>query len=276
MNRSSIARTDERRLSRAEVHHFFATLRLALHDRAIEHHYGRLTYFFDADAVIRMVGGFEAGLSQTDLRQDLARSLVACGFFGEISMLRPHLLELVDYLAKRDSEDPQSPYRERVDAFIARRHIQQPMQELLELSNRSKQPQVGVAGVIAEFVKQLREIGEPAFTAIESVSGPWQRRLKRLYGPVFKFVEVGPQMRELVADQGTVISDILWHLEKKAKEFGVKRNSWSDYRDACALAMLYRAVRRVNDKSDNAQVRFYTETELVRTVLSEQSAIRYS
>ena len=40
--------------------------------------------------------------------------------------------------------------------------------------------------------------------------------------------------------------------------------------------MLHRAVRRVNEKFDNAQVRFYTETELVRTVLSEQSGIRYS
>src|SRR6266852_1023202 len=84
------------------ISRFSRSLRLALHDRNCELS-GPVLFCYDTNIALKMVLGFEDKRGNDDSRALLVCSLLSSGYLGPVTLLRPHALELHQFLARKES-----------------------------------------------------------------------------------------------------------------------------------------------------------------------------
>jgi hypothetical protein len=251
----------------AQIRRFFNLLTLAHFDCTLESA-NTVHYYLDADVAVRIVAGFEEEPIGSPSEQ-LFRALLACGQVGPFRIVRPHALELYEYIARKQRDiSYDQGYRDRANAYIANAGIDTFIEDLRTLairydSSTDDQREECVKG----FVKILRTAGAEKFVAIEAVRAPWRRRLKSFYYDVLKLDSLGPEMPQRQSADFANDDMILRFLQRQAGE----RRYGSNYRDACALAILAGQVRARHANGEGPLVRLYSETAVVRAACTDSA-----
>ncbi len=250
-------------ISQPQVRQFFETLRMAVYDKHLEREGYKLVIYVDADVAVRMVAGFEdrGGTEQ----ENLARALISCGFFGPVQLLRPHALELHDYIsswAKEEEAEGETTFRDRVAHFLAESGLKDQLLAIMESGKETNE----------EYLEKLRVAGVKAFLAFEQAFGPWTRRLRRLYNTVLRLDQPGPDIRQLLGESEHMVEKAMEVL--RSTQGRPYRSIASDYRDACALSALDWLRRRdERDLLRRERIRFYTETNVVRSAMTDPNGL---
>jgi hypothetical protein len=258
-------------LSQSQVRRFFENLRMAVYDKHLERAGYKLVIYVDADVAVRMVAGFEdrAGTEQ----ENLARALISCGFFGPVQILRPHALELYDYIsswAKEEEIEGTAAFWDRVEHFLSESGLKEQLIAIVESANSQGETETPEAK--SEYVEKLRVAGVKAFLAFEHALGPWPRRLRRIYGTLLRLDQLGPDIKQLLAENGKM-ADIAMEALRSIQGPKPYRSIASDYRDACAVAALHWLRRRDERELRQQRVRFYTETNVVRSAMMDPNGL---
>jgi hypothetical protein len=253
--------------TRKRVEQFHETLALALLDRKLELASLPVTFYYDADVVLRMIMGFEldrpAGQPPSQA-ENLVRALLACGFLGTVEMLRPHALEFADNLPRHNTQDV---LRQKTKGYIRGSGIEPILEELRKIihSNRDEESR------LETFLAFLRDKGGDTFIAIEKVSGSWLQRLRRHYDSrLILFDDLGPEMDELLTEDGAIVHEITRILRPERPP----RFTLSLFNDAAALAMIYRFIQAYESGKIKRAVRFYTETKSVWQAFRRSTRLR--
>lgn len=256
-------------ISQAQVRRFFENLKMAVYDKHLERSGYRLMIYIDADVAVRMVAGFEerGGTEQ----ENLARALISCGFLGPVRILRPHALELYDYIsswAKEEKVDSETAFWDRVEHFLSENKLSDQLLEIVE----SAHGELADVEASVQFVEKLRVAGVNAFLAFEKALGPWPRRLRRLYGNLLRLDQPGPDIRQLLGETVNIVDRAMEALRatQGARPY---RSVASDYRDACAIGALHWLRRRDEREVRQERVRFYTETPVVRSIILDPNGL---
>lgn len=251
-------------LPRETVQRFADALELALWDKALEEK-EEITYYYDADVVMRMILGFQqfkySHGAVTDARTLLVRALLSSGYLGKVHLLRPHALEVDEALrSKLSSKDGHAPgdFKKDLEFFLEEWSVRELFDELHAVTKERRR----VRGKVELFLEKLRDVGHDSFIPIELASGNWQQRLVGLAEKeVLKF---GSR-----ADFRLSLSDpIVWEFREiidgaRAERRESVRLSRSILRDATALGTLHHQIKRREAGQDVPLVRFYTETEIL-------------
>jgi hypothetical protein len=242
---------------------------MAVYDKLLERAGYRIVIYVDADVAVRMIAGFEErGGSE---KENLARALINCGFCGRVEMVRPHALEFRDYVsswAREEQSHADTSFWERVDHYLSDSGLKMQFHDFLESANHYDKDD---SGARTAYLEQLRVAGVRAFLAFENALGPWTRRLRRLYGKLLVLDQPGPEMRQLLAENPGVVNDAMGAL--RAKHARPYRSIGSDYHDACALGALYWLRRRDERELRLQVVRFYTETNVLQSVMTDRELL---
>lgn len=256
-------------LSQEQVRGFFENLKTAIYDKQLENSGYELLFFIDADVAVRMVAGFED--SRGGLGEQLVRALMACGFCGPLGILRPHAVELYDYVSWRGDQRERSGvgFHDRAMRFLEKEGL---VLKLRDLSALARSDSGQRAADPAQYLEALRSAGVQAFVGLEAAMGPWQRRLRRLYGSIIQMHTPGPEIAPLLEEKAGIVSQITDEL-RALQGPSPYRSISSDYRDACALGALHWFKERAERGVDKRLVRFYTETSILRTALLERKGV---
>lgn len=248
-----------------QVRRFFRLLQLAHYDATIEEQAGA-EYYIDADVAVRLIAGFEDDKRGTPA-EAMFRALVSCEAVGGFKLIRPHALELFEYVHRRNRDHSHDEaFRVRASEFMTRRGIDGFLSTLNALRERYAEDPEEKEGVARVVIDVLKDAGDRAFADIEAVRAPWRRRLRGVYNNVLKLDAMGPEMRERQREDFANDDRILQFFQRQSD-----RRYTSNYRDACALAMLAALVRRRVKRGTGPFVRFYSETAVVRLALSNES-----
>lgn len=253
------------------IHRFRRALDAALHDRAIERSGETISYYYDADVMVAVVGGLldrNVQITAAYQRMNLVRALLSSGFLGKIRMLRPHVLELdsevrgyPDLTRKGHAGD----YARRVRAFIESHGVAKEMENLRTIIKSKTNDN----DIVRAFIHFMQESGYRSFPILEMANGTWVERLRRLMSYNFAFEGGGPDLRSVL--ESTTFIRV--H-ESLTQESGLHRSAGSNLRDATALALLHEAVVARDSGEQTPYVRFYTETTTLQRLWARHSAIR--
>ena len=271
-------------LTAEQLRRFFYLLRLVYSDVAEEVH-NDVYYYIDADVAVPIIGGLEVQhvkyVEQANARARVVRALMSCGIVGQLRILRPHALEVYEYLSRLRHAGPESDeaFRDRVNLFTQRCGITGYLRALSDIASQHRATSGGKRKqeLVEQFLELLTTGGDTKFAAIEALRGTWTQRTRRFCGPILVFDKaLGPEIRDFRSDDIEIYSRMLQFFERHsqtAKSHQVARPYSSNVHDALALTGLAHFCRLRKTSRTSPLVRFYSETDVVVTAIQSDSEL---
>jgi hypothetical protein len=247
----------------------------ALYDRTVEAK-REIRYYYDADVVVGMILGIYGRLQhESDPNDDLIRALLSAGFLGDVYIVRPHALELLDQIKNHQmrfsARRHRVSFRQRVKNYLESIDVLANLAQLHSKLEKLSDPE----DRLVEFVESIRIMGPQTFVAYEMAHGDWTQRLRRLNSSVVKFEEFGEDVHELLQTQD------VWKLKRaiaRAREIHHhevgRSTSVNDLTDAVALGTIHGLIATSRRDPTQPEVRFHTNTRSLQAAVTSTDALK--
>lgn len=269
----------------SRLRRFSMSLGYALYDKKLEMLNLPVVYYYDNDVIYNMILGYERELPRGDRRdggkrgdssvnhtpqQSLVRSLLSCGRFGTMNMLRPHALELDSKLrskVKPTSRDEWEAERAKALQYIEQTETGKILAELNSIVSQG--PGTPRDVMLEQFLRVLISEGFDTFVKVEQLRGSWFNRLNFFHDrELISFERLGPKIDLLMSESRGLVFAILNILEKFRPGARVP-----NLNDSIALAILHRKVTERDARKDADIVRFYSHNRALREAVSEDRVL---
>jgi len=245
-----------------QIEDFARALAQATYDCSIERD-AKIRHYYDADIILPVIFGLRFQLRDRDA--ELICALLSAGFMGRAHLLRPHALEVSNYVrhqASRESPAEQAYYRTLATDYFERNGVLDRVRALREALQAETDPHTRAERAIAA----LRESGTDMFVALELTRGDWRQRLLRFHGAVLRFTDDATDVPGVL--EHPVLPRILDALARFRPQ-----STYNNFMDAVAMTTLHLQV--ASPRADREQVRFHTHTFMLTRALREAAVSRH-
>jgi hypothetical protein len=220
-----------------------------------------LPLYCDTDVALGLIFGADAEErgDEPDFELWLAYALIAGGFVGQVTLLRPHLVELDRRLKHRATQlRDAGSWKDRMMSFLERPELDGAVSSLLDFRRRLRE---GEETALNQAVDFLRSTGWRGVLALELVRGEWRQRLRQLSTYVLQLGSFDGISGQELGDPG------LWSSLNVFRNMRPDR-SHNNFCDALAVT----ALMRLNKLGQSP--RFFTGTRAFTRLLEQRSELR--
>lgn len=237
---------------------------------------GRVVHYWDTDSLFWPAFGFLAdrrrsvigdwsddkriAASQADPADELlVGALFSSGFLGAVQLVPAHRIEfssvVMQFAHNRASE--KYNYRRALRSFTQRHRLNRVLDDIVQAVNQVDPAAQSITEAAKLAVSRLNRIDRRSFALIESLSGTWDQRLRRLLDPATGLLKenvTGPSTEEVRESR---YLELFWDGLREVR--GDRSRDTQTAVDAAALAAIAIMNERANRRRNGVFPRFHTK-----------------